>query len=96
MQLAALISEECATPADLTAKLKNLFSGALEKMLEAELDEHLGYEKNSVQGNNTGNSRNGYGKKTVKSEWGESEINVPRDRNGSFEPQAIEKRQTYR
>jgi putative transposase len=94
IQLAALISEECTTAADLTAKLKNLFAGALEKMLEAELDEHLGYEKNSVLGNNSGNSRNGYGKKTVKSEWGESEISIPRDRNGSFEPQVIEKRQT--
>ena len=93
-QLAALLSEECATPQDLTEKLKNLFAGALEKMLEAEMDEHLGYEKNSVLGNNSGNSRNGYGKKTIKSEWGESEIFVPRDRNGSFEPQIIEKRQT--
>jgi putative transposase len=45
MQLEALISEECTTPAALTAKLKNLFAGALEKMLEAEMDEHLGYEK---------------------------------------------------
>ncbi|SDF13915.1 IS256 family transposase [Sporolituus thermophilus] len=94
IQLAALICEGCTTPAELTAKLKNLFSGALEKMLEAEMDEHLGYEKHSVLGNNSGNSRNGYGKKTIKSEWGESEIKVPRDRNGTFEPQAIEKRQT--
>jgi len=94
MQLAALICEGCTTPAELTAKLKNLFSGALEKMLEAEMDEHLGYEKHSVLGKNSGNSRNGYNKKTIKSEWGESEISVPRDRNGAFEPQAIEKRQT--
>jgi len=94
LQLVALISEQCSTPAELTAKLKNLFAGALEKMLEAEMDEHLGYEKNSVLGNNSGNSRNGYGKKTIKSEWGESEISVPRDRNGTFEPQIIEKRQT--
>jgi putative transposase len=69
-QLAALICEGCTTPAELTAKLKNLFSGALEKMLEAEMDEHLGYEKHSVLGNNSGNSRNGYSKKTIKSEWG--------------------------
>ena len=93
-QLAELLSEECETPKELTEKLKNLFAGALEKMLEAELEEHLGYEKNSVEGNNSGNSRNGYGKKIIKSEWGESEIAVPRDRNGSFEPQIIEKRQT--
>ncbi len=94
MQLAALISEGCTNTAELTTKLKNLFSRALEKMLEAEMDEHLGYEKNSILGNNSGNSRNGYGKKTIKSEWGESEISVPRDRNGTFEPQVIEKRQT--
>lgn len=94
MQLVSLLSEECTTPVELTTKLKNLFAGALEKMLEAKMDDHLGYEKNSVLGNNSGNSRNGYGKKTLKSEWGESEINVPRDRNGTFEPQVIEKRQT--
>ena len=93
-ELAALICRSCATPADLTAKLKTLFSGALEKMLDAEMDEHLGYEKHSPVGDNSGNSRNGYGKKTIKSEWGESEISVPRDRNGTFQPQAIEKRQT--
>ena len=88
------ISEGCKTPAELTAKLKGLFAGTLEKMLEAELDEHLGYEKNSVAGNGSGNSRNGHGHKTIRSEWGEAEIEVPRDRNGSYEPQAVEKRQT--
>jgi putative transposase len=93
-QLVALISEDCTSPKDLTEKLKTLFAGALEKMLDAELEEHLGYEKHSVLGNNSGNSRNGFGKKTIKSEWGESEIVVPRDRNGTFEPQVIEKRQT--
>jgi len=93
-ELVGLLCEDCETPADLTAKLKELFGSALEKMLEAELEEHLGYEKNSILGNNTGNSRNGYGKKTIKSEWGESEIAVPRDRNGTFEPQIMEKRQT--
>ena len=63
-------------------------------MLEAELDEHLGYEKHSPLGDLTGNSRNGFGKKTIKSEWGEAEISIPRDRNGTFEPQIMEKRQT--
>ena len=92
--LAELISEGCKTPADVTARLKNLFAGTLQRMLEAEMDEHLGYEKNSVTGNNSGNSRNGYGDKTIKSEWGETEIAVPRDRNGTYTPQVIEKRQT--
>jgi putative transposase len=94
LELVTALCTECATPADLTAKLKSLFAGALEKMLEAEMDEHLGYEKNNNIGDHSGNSRNGYGKKTLKSEWGESEIAVPRDRRGTFEPQVIEKRQT--
>jgi len=63
-------------------------------MLEVEMDEHLGYEKNSVSGNNCGNSRNGYGRKTIISDYGDCEIAVPRDRNGEFEPQVIGKRQT--
>lgn len=95
MELVALIGNECTTPGDITVRLKDLFAGVLEKMLEGELDEHLGYEKNSVAGNNSGNSRNGYyPPKTIKSEWGETEIYVPRDRNGTFEPKVIEKRQT--
>ena len=93
-ELARLLSEECKTPAEVTKKLKKLFAGTLEKILEAEMEEHLGYEKNSELGKNSGNSRNGYGHKTIKSEWGESEISVPRDRKGEFEPQIIEKRQT--
>jgi len=94
MELVELIGENCKSPADVTAKLKNLFAGTLQKILEAEMDEHLGYEKNSILGNNSGNSRNGYGKKTIKSEWGESETAVSRDRKGTFEPKIIQKRQT--
>jgi putative transposase len=82
--------------ADEQLLLKNLFKGTIENMLEGEgeMEEDLGYVKNIVLGNNSGNSRNGYGKKTLKSELGECEINVPRDRNGEFEPIVIEKRQT--
>jgi putative transposase len=93
-QLAGLLSEECKSLGDVQEMLKGLFKGTIEAMLEAEMDEHLGYEKNSVLGNNSGNSRNGYNRKTVKSEFGEIEIASPRDRNGEFEPQLIEKRQT--
>lgn len=93
-QLASLLSEECQSLSDVQDMLKTLFKGTIETMLEAEMEEHLGYEKNSVQGNNSGNSRNGYGRKTIKSEHGETEIRIPRDRNGEFEPQLIEKRQT--
>ena len=94
MELVKLLMEDCQTTADVQSKLKLLFARTIEQMLEAELDEQLGYEKNSVTGNNSGNSRNGYGKKTIISDYGECEIAVPRDRNGEFEPRVIEKRQT--
>lgn len=94
MELAKLLMTDCKTTGDIQARLKRLFAGTIEQMLEAEMDEHLGYEKNSVEGNNSGNSRNGYGKKTISSDYGECEISVPRDRNGEFEPKVIEKRQT--
>ena len=86
---------DCESTGDIQAKLKRLFAGTIEQMLEAKMDEHLGYEKNSALGNNSGNSRNGYGKKTITSDYGECEISVPRDRNGEFEPKVIEKRQTH-
>jgi putative transposase len=77
-QLIALISEECTSPGDVTAKLKNLFAGTLERMLEAEMDEHLGYEKNSVAGNNSGNSRNGhYTPKTIKANGAKPRLPFP-------------------
>ena len=94
MKLVALLSEECHSMTDVQGMLKNLFKGTVEAMLEAEMEEHLGYEKSSASGRNTGNSRNGYGTKVIKSEMGETEIRVPRDRNGEFMPQLIEKRQT--
>ena len=88
MELVQLLVADCETTGDIQAKLKKLFAGTIEQMLEAEMDEHLGYEKNSALGNNSGNSRNGY-------DYGECEISVPRDRNGEFEPKVIEKRQTH-
>lgn len=94
MELVKLLMAECQTTSDVQNKLKQLFAGTIEQMLEAELDDHLGYSKNSIIGNNSGNSRNGYGKKTIISDYGECEIAVPRDRNGEFEPRVIEKRQT--
>ena len=90
MELVKLLMADCQTTGDIQAKLKKLFAGTIEQMLEAEMDEHLGYEKNSVAGNNSGNSRNGYGKKTIISDYGECEIAIPRDRNGDFEPKVIE------
>ena len=93
-ELVHLLMSECETTGDIQEKLKRLFAGTIEQMLEAEMDEHLGYEKNSATGNNTGNSRNGYGKKRIISDYGECEIAVPRDRNGEFEPRVLAKRQT--
>ena len=63
-----------------------------EAMLQGEMDAHLGYESNDHGAKKTDNRRNGYSKKTVKSEYGNLEIEVPRDRDGSFEPQVIPKR----
>ena len=61
--------------------------------MNAELDDHLGYEKGDVKGRNNCNSRNGHGSKRVKDEDGEVAINVPRDRDASFEPKIIKKGQ---
>ena len=63
-------------------------------MLEAELDTHLGYEKHDVQNKQTTNSRNGKSKKTIVSEYGEHKIEVPRDRQGEFEPVVVKKHQS--
>jgi len=73
--------------------LTGLTKTVLETALEAELDEHLGYPKHSVAGRNRGNSRNGTRSKTVLTEVGEVELDVPRDRDGSFEPRIVRKRQ---
>lgn len=59
--------------------------------LEAELTEHLGYEKYSPEGKNSGNSRNGKTRKTIMRDSGEIELEVPRDRNGTFEPIVVQK-----
>jgi putative transposase len=93
-ELTEILAAECRDMADVQNLLKGLFKGTVETMLEGEMDEHLGYEKYSANGNNSGNSRNGYGEKTLKSEIGETAISVPRDRKGEFEPQVIGKRQT--
>jgi putative transposase len=92
-EFVSLLMSDCQTTGDIQAKLKRLFAGTIEQMLESEMDEHLGYDKNSVLGNNSGNSRNGYNHKTIVSDYGTSEIAVPRDRNGEFEPKVLEKRQ---
>jgi len=71
--------------------IKKIIKASLEGILDAELTEHLGYEKYSPAGKNTGNSRNGKTHKTLKNDYGEIELTVPRDRNGSFEPVIVKK-----
>lgn len=73
-ELVELLSGRCKNLGDVQAMLKTLFSGTIEQMLEAEMEEHLGYERHSAAGNNSGNSRNGYGKKTLKTELGETDM----------------------
>ena len=75
--------------------LKQLTAALVSKALSAEMTEHLGYEKNEVAGRGSGNSRNGTSEKTLKTDSGEMPIEVPRDRNGSFEPQLVKKHQTH-
>lgn len=87
---------EDRTPEELLGEsglLKELTKRFVERALAGELTTHLGYEKGSVDGKNTGNSRNGKSSKSIISSNGQMDIEVPRDRNGDFDPQLIKKRQ---
>jgi len=94
MELVSLLMKDCQSTGDIQSKLKRLFAGTIEQMLECEMEEHLGYEKHNNAGDNSGNSRNGYNHKTIMSDYGEAELAVPRDRNGEFEPKVVGKNQT--
>lgn len=63
---------------EVLAAMKEMFKGVVQEVLEAEMEEHLGYDKYDVSEKKISNSRNGYSKKTIKSELGEVEIDVPR------------------
>lgn len=80
---------------DLNGFIDQLFVKGMEQMLEGELDGHLGYAKHSPQGINSGNSRNGKVSKKIKTKRGEMEIEVPRDRNSTFEPVLVPKRSRF-
>lgn len=88
------LAEQCETVDDIQVMIKELFKETLQQVFEAEIEDHLGYSKHDVKGNNSGNSRNGYFKKTIKSKFGETELKVPRDRKGQYEPQIIKKYET--
>jgi putative transposase len=81
------------TADDAMDVLKDLFKDVIQEMLEAELDTELGYEKNEKAGLSEENRRNGCTSKKVRSELGEIELTVPRDRTGEFEPIVVRKNQ---
>ena len=78
---------------DMENALKDVFGPMFEAMLQGEMNNHLGYSSNDKSDKTTENRRNGYGNKTLNTTKGNIEINVPRDRDASFEPQLIKKRQ---
>src|ERR1041385_6880511 len=83
-------------PEDLIGEnglLKQLTKALVERAMNAELTHHLGYEKSAAAGRGKGNSRNGKSRKKLKGDFGEVDIEVPRDRNGDFEPKIVEKHQ---
>jgi transposase-like protein len=81
------------TVEDIQNVLKDLFAETLQEMLEAELDTTLGYEKNDSQNKQTTNRRNGYSQKTVRSEYGEIDLKIPRDRESEHDPLIVKKHQ---
>lgn len=94
-ELRAFVKEHNFTsPEQIQTTLKELFKDVLQEALEAELDTQLGYDRYDAKNKQTKNSRNGYTKKTVSSEYGDVEIQVPRDRLGEFDPVVVKKHQT--
>lgn len=88
------LARSIKTEKDLAALSKHLLKLTVERAMHAELDEHLGYEKHDKSIKESTNSRNGYSSKTLKGNFGEVEIESPRDRQSTFEPQIIRKGQT--
>ena len=78
---------------DVNSIMRDMMSIILEGTLDAEMDEELGYSRYDYKNKDTKNSRNGYSSKTMHTSYGDMDINVPRDRNGEFEPQVIRKYQ---
>lgn len=88
---AVLKSGDVKTVFDVEDKLKKSFGKIIQEMLEAEMTEHLGHDKYEYTKENKENYRNGSSKKKVKSNLGQLELNIPRDRNGEFEPMIVPK-----
>lgn len=81
------------SPDDVLNAMKDMFKDILQESLEAEMDTKLGYDRYDISEKQTQNSRNGYSKKTIKSQLGPVELNIPRDRAGEFEPKIVSKYQ---
>ncbi len=84
----------CDSPDDILGEaglLKQLTKKVAERALNAEMEQHLGYARHAPEGNNSGNSRNGKSSKTVRSVYGEIDLDIPRDRNGTFDPKLVKK-----
>jgi len=90
--IAALLQEyDIQSAEDIQEALKDLLGGTIQSMMEAEMDNHLGYK--SYERSENSNARNGHKQKSVQSKYGEMEVDVPQDRHSSFEPQVVKKRQ---
>ncbi len=88
------LTSQVRTQDDLAELSRQLLKHSVERVMAVELEEHLGYSKHDIEGHNSGNSRNGYSKKTIKGDFGELEVKTPRDRNAEFSPQLIAKGKT--
>lgn len=88
------IHEFYAQAGGATSVAQSIVKPFYELLLQVEMEQHLGYKKHSPEGQNSGNARNGLSTKTIRGDFGEVEIESPRDRNGSFEPKIIKKRET--
>ena len=86
---AILEQYDCKNVEDMQDAIKDIFGPMFEAMLQGEMDSHLGYGPNDHGPKNTENRRNGYGNKTLKSTYGDIPVDVPRDREATFEPQSI-------
>jgi transposase-like protein len=91
---AAELAKDIKSEKGLGTLTQQLIKLTVETALNAEMDEHLGYQKHAPQGRGTGNNRNGYSTKRLKGQHGEVTIQAPRDRNSSFEPQFVRKGQS--
>ena len=93
-QIRQIIAENnISSVTDVYTLLKDSFKDILQELMEAELDATLGYQKNQKGDLQTNNKRNGHSTKTLKSQYGEFTVDIPRDRNGEFEPRLVPKYQ---